>query len=83
MPRPGAWMEGLKKALAFPMYATAAWLAWVYAQSAGSGPLARLFAAAVLTGLTLANVQQILSRSLRRLRSLLESPEGERPGRVP
>jgi thiol:disulfide interchange protein DsbD len=51
MPRPGAWMEGLKKALAFPMYATAAWLAWVYAQSAGSGPLARLFAAAVLTGL--------------------------------
>ena len=38
---------------------------------------------AVLTGLTLANVQQILSRSLRRLRSLLESPEGERPGRVP
>ncbi len=51
MPRPGPWMEGLKKALAFPMYATAAWLAWVYAQSAGSGPLASLFAAAVLTGL--------------------------------
>ena len=51
MPRPGAWMEGLKKALAFPMYATAAWLAWVYAQSAGTGRLANLFAAAVLTGL--------------------------------
>jgi thiol:disulfide interchange protein DsbD len=51
MPRPGAWMEGLKKALAFPMYATAAWLAWVYAQSAGSTRLAGLFAAAVLTGL--------------------------------
>lgn len=51
MPRPGPWMEGLKKALAFPMYATAAWLAWVYAQSAGSGRLASLFAAAVLTGL--------------------------------
>jgi thiol:disulfide interchange protein len=51
MPRPGAWMEGLKKALAFPMYATAAWLAWVYAQSAGSTRLASLFAAAVLTGL--------------------------------
>jgi RNA polymerase sigma-70 factor (ECF subfamily) len=29
---------------------------------------------AELTGLTLANVQQILSRSLRRLRSELESP---------
>jgi thiol:disulfide interchange protein DsbD len=51
MPRPGAWMEGLKKALAFPMYATAAWLAWVYAQSAGQTRLASLFAAAVLTGL--------------------------------
>jgi RNA polymerase sigma factor (sigma-70 family) len=36
---------------------------------------------ALLTGLTLANVQQILSRSLRRLRSILESTEGERPGR--
>jgi hypothetical protein len=35
----------------------------------------------LLTGLTLANVQQILSRSLRRLRSILESTEGERPGR--
>ena len=33
---------------------------------------------AALTGLTLANVQQILSRSLRRLRSELESPERER-----
>jgi thiol:disulfide interchange protein DsbD len=44
-------MEGLKKALAFPMYATAAWLAWVYAQSAGTGRLADLFAAAVLVGL--------------------------------
>jgi thiol:disulfide interchange protein len=51
LPRPGAWMEGLKKALAFPMYATAAWLAWVYAQSAGSPRLAALLAAAVLTGL--------------------------------
>jgi len=38
---------------------------------------------AALTGLTLANVQQILSRSLRRLRSILESAEGERPGSVP
>ena len=37
--RPGAWMEGLRKVLAFPMYAAAAWLAWVYAEQAGSeGP---------------------------------------------
>jgi thiol:disulfide interchange protein len=48
LPKPGAWMETLKKVLAFPMYATAAWLAWVYAQQVGAGRLANLLAAAVL-----------------------------------
>jgi thiol:disulfide interchange protein len=47
LPRPGAWMDGLKKALAFPMYATAAWLAWVYAESAGADRLVNLLAAGV------------------------------------
>ena len=51
MPRPGAWMEGLRKALAFPMYATAAWLVWVFSQQAGTLGLGGLLAAAVLTGL--------------------------------
>ena len=51
MPRPGAWMEGLRKALAFPMYATAAWLVWVFSQQAGTLSLGGLLAAAVLTGL--------------------------------
>ena len=32
LPRPGAWMETLKQALAFPVYATVAWLIWVLAQ---------------------------------------------------
>ncbi len=32
LPRPGAWMETLKQALAFPVYATVAWLVWVLAQ---------------------------------------------------
>ncbi|QSA96422.1 protein-disulfide reductase DsbD [Methylococcus sp. EFPC2] len=36
LPRPGAWMETVKQGLAFPMYATAAWLVWVLAQQAGS-----------------------------------------------
>ncbi len=35
MPRPGAWMEVLKQALAFPMFAAAIWLVWVIAQQAG------------------------------------------------
>jgi RNA polymerase sigma factor (sigma-70 family) len=36
-----------------------------------------------LLGLTLSNVQQILSRSLRKLRSSLEGPERERRAAVP
>lgn len=48
LPRPGAWMEALKKTLAFPMYAAAAWLAWVFVQQAGANGLAFLFAAAVV-----------------------------------
>jgi thiol:disulfide interchange protein len=32
LPKPGAWMETFKEFLAFPMFASAAWLVWVYAQ---------------------------------------------------
>lgn len=51
LPRPGPWMETLKQLLAFPMYAAAAWLAWVFAQQTGSGPLGLLLFAAVLLAL--------------------------------
>jgi len=51
LPRPGPWMDVLKKALAFPMYAAAAWLAWVLTVQAGAPALARLLAAAVAVGL--------------------------------
>ena len=47
LPKPGAWMEGLRHALAFPMYATAAWLAWVFASQAGVPGLPFLFGSAV------------------------------------
>jgi len=30
MPRPGAWMDWMRKALAFPMFLAAVWLAWVF-----------------------------------------------------
>ena len=46
LPRPGPWMETLKQALAFPMFATAAWLLWVLAVQTGPGGLA-----AALTGM--------------------------------
>jgi len=32
LPKPGAWMETTKQVLAFPLYATCAWLLWVLSQ---------------------------------------------------
>jgi thiol:disulfide interchange protein len=32
LPRPGAWMETLKQLTSVPLFATAIWLTWVYAQ---------------------------------------------------
>ncbi len=51
LPKPGPWMDTLKKALAFPMYGAAAWLLWVLAAQADRGSLAAVLAAAVLVGL--------------------------------
>jgi thiol:disulfide interchange protein DsbD len=48
LPRPGAWMETFRRALAFPMYAAAAWLVWVLAIQAGDVGLARFLGAAVV-----------------------------------
>ena len=35
LPRPGAWMDVFRKLMAFPMFATVAWLVWVLGQQAG------------------------------------------------
>ena len=44
LPRPGAWMETFKQFMAFPLYATVAYLAWVLAgQTSESGSLMALF----------------------------------------
>lgn len=51
LPRPGPWMVRLRQAMAFPMYATAAWLLWVLAQQAGEAGLRLALAGAVLVGL--------------------------------
>ncbi|MEO9190224.1 MAG: protein-disulfide reductase DsbD domain-containing protein [Acetobacteraceae bacterium] len=50
LPRPGRWMEWLRKVLAFPMYATAAWLVWVLSQEAGPEGLLAGLAGFVLVG---------------------------------
>jgi thiol:disulfide interchange protein len=35
LPKPGAWMQTLRRVLAFPMFATVAWLVWVLGQQSG------------------------------------------------
>jgi thiol:disulfide interchange protein len=74
LPRPGPWMDVLKKGLAFPMYATAAWLAWVFSQQTGSIPLAALLAASVLVAFAawlygLAQARRIAGQGRGRFRS--------------
>jgi thiol:disulfide interchange protein DsbD len=48
LPRPGPWMARLSQALAFPLYASAAWLVWVVSRQAGPDGVAL-----VLVGLLL------------------------------
>jgi thiol:disulfide interchange protein DsbD len=51
LPRPGPWMDVFRKALAFPMYAAAAWLVWVLTIQAGETALARILGAAIVLAL--------------------------------
>ena len=50
LPRPGPWMERLQQLLAFPLYASAAWLVWVISQQAGPKGVATVLAGLVLIG---------------------------------
>ncbi len=51
LPEPGAWMESLKQFFAFPMFATAIWLVWVFGQQAGNGGVALLLFGLLLLGM--------------------------------
>jgi thiol:disulfide interchange protein/DsbC/DsbD-like thiol-disulfide interchange protein len=48
LPKPGAWMETFKQVLAFPLYATVAWLAWVLGALGGIDAIFALLAGLVL-----------------------------------
>lgn len=48
LPRPGAWMERLRQLMAFPLFASALWLATVFAKQTGSEALLRLLAGALV-----------------------------------
>jgi thiol:disulfide interchange protein len=52
-PRPGPWMERLKQALAFPLYATALWLFWVAGRQVGVDVMAASLLGALLLALAL------------------------------
>src|SRR6185369_5559164 len=51
LPKPGAWMETFKQVLAFPLYATVAWLAWVLGAQAGNDAVLMLLAGLVLVSM--------------------------------
>lgn len=44
LPRPGAWMNTFRRAMAFPMFATVVWLVWVLGQQSGIDGAAALLA---------------------------------------
>ncbi len=47
LPKPGAWMETFKQFMAFPLYATVVWLAWVLGSQTGNDGVAKLLLALV------------------------------------
>lgn len=51
LPRPGAWMETFKQALAFPLYATVAWLVWVLGAQSGNDAVLAALAGLVLVAM--------------------------------
>ena len=51
LPRPGAWMVTFRQLMAFPMFATVAWLVWVLGQQSGIDGAGALLALLVLLAL--------------------------------
>jgi thiol:disulfide interchange protein DsbD len=51
LPRPGAWMETFKQVLAFPLYATVAWLTWVLGAQSGNDAILALLAGLILVAM--------------------------------
>ncbi|WP_027015644.1 thioredoxin family protein [Comamonas composti] len=69
LPRPGAWMNTFRHAMAFPMFATVVWLVWVLGQQSGIDGAAALLAlllagAALVWALTLQGRARIVLASL-------------------
>ncbi|OJX28481.1 MAG: protein-disulfide reductase [Burkholderiales bacterium 68-12] len=66
LPRPGAWMDTFRRAMAFPMFATVVWLVWVLGQQSG------IDGAGALLALLLAGSSVVWALTLRgRTRTVL------------
>ncbi len=74
LPKPGAWMETFKQFMAFPLFATAIWLAWVFGQQVGIDGLTNLMIGLLLLSMgiwilnrwkatQISNVTRIVSRA--------------------
>jgi thiol:disulfide interchange protein DsbD len=50
LPRPGAWMETFKQFMAFPIFATVLWLAWVFGLQTGVDGVTQLLGSMLLLG---------------------------------
>ncbi|HAU58199.1 MAG TPA: protein-disulfide reductase [Comamonadaceae bacterium] len=69
LPRPGAWMDTFRRAMAFPMFATVVWLVWVLGQQSGidgAGALLALLVAgsALVWSLTLRGRTRVVMASV-------------------
>lgn len=53
MPKPGAWMVRLRQFLAFPLYATVAWLVWVLGAQVDNDAVVRLLVTLVIVAFAL------------------------------
>jgi methionine-R-sulfoxide reductase len=79
LPRPGPWMERLRHALAWPMFAAAIWLAWVLARAAGPDALGWALIGALLIALAARARAWWLALALVPL-ALLTTPTGPAQG---
>ena len=62
LPRPGAWMETFKQVLAFPLYATVAWLAGCSARRPATMPSSRCSRRLVLIAMARVDVRPLGAR---------------------
>ena len=63
LPRPGPWMNTAKQVLAFPLYATSAWLLWVLSQQVNQPSLLLALLSVVFLGFLLWLWQQLRTRT--------------------